>query len=85
MYNLYNMCIIYNIFIYNLYIAPPHLTPAGTQGNIQLFRNETDLGVYPYTSVKNLEGYMFAFDSDVLSFPITPFVADSIANTALLV
>uniref|UniRef100_A0A7S0VEC2 RCC1-like domain-containing protein n=1 Tax=Hemiselmis tepida TaxID=464990 RepID=A0A7S0VEC2_9CRYP len=57
----------------------------GAQGNIQLFKNETDLGVYPYTSVRNLEGYKFAFDSDVLAFPIDPFVADSIANTVLLV
>mmetsp|Transcript_34992 Transcript_34992/g.86044 ORF Transcript_34992/g.86044 Transcript_34992/m.86044 type:complete len:199 (-) Transcript_34992:160-756(-) len=56
-----------------------------SQGNIRLFRNETDLGVYPYTSVRNLEGYRFAFDSDTLAFPIDPFTADSIANTALLV
>lgn len=54
------------------------------QGNIQLYRNETDLGVYPYTSVKNLQGYKFAFDSDVMAFP-TSFVPDAVSNTQLLV
>lgn len=53
-------------------------------GNIQLYRNETDLGVYAYTSVKNLENYQFAFESIDLAFDTRPFVPDAVWSTSLL-
>ena len=53
-------------------------------GTIQLYRNETNLGIYPYTSVTNLEGYLFAFESDDLAFDTAGLEPDAVWQTSLL-
>ena len=56
---------------------------AAEGGSILLYKNETNLGVYSYDSVVNLEGYVFQFISDSLSFVTSP-LPDAIATTTLL-
>jgi alpha-tubulin suppressor-like RCC1 family protein len=56
-----------------------------SSGTVQLYRNETDLGVYPYTSVRNMEGYVFSFESIDLAFDTKGFAADAVWKTDLLV
>lgn len=56
-----------------------------SSGTIQLYRNETDLGVYPYTSVRNMEGYVFSFESVDLAFDTAGFIPDAVWKTDLLV
>jgi hypothetical protein len=53
-------------------------------GTIQLYRNETNLGIYPYTSVTNLEGYLFSFESDDLAFDTAGLEPDAVWQTSLL-
>ena len=53
-------------------------------GTIQLYRNETDLGIYPYSSVRNMEGYVFSFESVDLAFDTGGLVPDALWKTSLL-
>mmetsp|Transcript_48154 Transcript_48154/g.75216 ORF Transcript_48154/g.75216 Transcript_48154/m.75216 type:complete len:118 (+) Transcript_48154:45-398(+) len=53
-------------------------------GNIQLYRNETNLGVVRYDNVKNLDGYEFTFESNSLGFSTGDFVPDAVWSTSLL-
>jgi len=45
----------------------------------------TYAGVYPYTSVRNMEGYVFSFESIDLAFQTDGFIADAVWQTDLLV
>mmetsp|Transcript_26340 Transcript_26340/g.60815 ORF Transcript_26340/g.60815 Transcript_26340/m.60815 type:complete len:447 (+) Transcript_26340:404-1744(+) len=54
-------------------------------GNVQLYRNESNLGVFPYTAIQNQEGYTFTFTSIELAFDTLDIPPDAVWSTDLLV